>query len=179
MPSSARTFATAPINASVFLRGRENRSFASFQSGRMELKILLCFTWPAITALLTPSLCISSMALLSSPRPTQCSLRAAFSRSGEASSRKAITAISIPWLRAPSRTRNGNRPLPAISPQPESSIVFSKGGTMCIGPIYFVSPRSAVSMKRISSSTSAEPLSVARMRSIACVVFNFERSRRR
>src|SRR5215831_8700070 len=32
----------------------------------------------------------------------------------------AITVISIPWLRAPSRTRNGNRPLPAMSPHPEA-----------------------------------------------------------
>src|ERR1700739_2029792 len=118
MPSSSRTFATAPISESVFFRGKAKSSFASFQSGRIELKILLCFTCPAITACRTPSLCINSIALLSSPRLTQCSRFAIFSSSGEASSFSAITAISIPWLRAPSRTRKGNRPFPAIRPQP-------------------------------------------------------------
>src|SRR5712664_2733548 len=59
------------------------------------------------------------MALLNSPRLTQCSRFAERSSSGAASSFSAITAISIPWLRAPSSTRNGNRPLPAISPHPE------------------------------------------------------------
>src|SRR6267142_2726295 len=118
MPSSSSTRATAPISASVFFLGSENNSFASFQSGRMALKILLCFTCPAITACVTPSCCSNSMVLLSSPRLTQCSRFAIFSSSGEASSFNAITAISIPWLRAPSSTRNGKRPLPAMSPQP-------------------------------------------------------------
>src|SRR6266481_3188645 len=118
MPSSSRTFATAPISESVFFRGKAKSSLASFQSGRIELKILLCFTCPAITARFTPSLCISSIALLSSPRLTQCSRFEIFSSSGEASSFRAITAISMPWLRAPSRTRKGNLPFPAIRPQP-------------------------------------------------------------
>src|SRR6266700_1863991 len=55
MPSSSSTRATAPISESVFFRGSENSSFASFQSGRMALNILLCFTCPAITACLTTS----------------------------------------------------------------------------------------------------------------------------
>src|SRR6185437_7224024 len=55
---------------------------------------------------------------LRSPRLTQCNRDATCSSSGAASSRIAITAISMPRLRAPSRTRNGNFPLPAISPQP-------------------------------------------------------------
>ncbi len=55
MPSSSSTRATAPISESVFFRGSENNSFASFQSGRIALKILLCFTCPAITACVTPS----------------------------------------------------------------------------------------------------------------------------
>ena len=38
-----------------FSRATKARSFASFQSGRIELKILLCFTCPAITACVTPS----------------------------------------------------------------------------------------------------------------------------
>src|SRR5580700_6440103 len=118
MPSSSSTRATAPISESVFLRGNENKSFANFQSGRMELKILLCFTCPAITACVTPSLCIRSIALLNSPRLTQCNRLAECSSSADASSFNAITAISMPWLRAPSRTRKGNRPFPAMSPQP-------------------------------------------------------------
>src|SRR5712664_3013675 len=118
MPSSSSTRATAPISASVFFLGSERSSFASFQSGRMALKILLCFTCPAITACVTPSCCSSSMVLLSSPRLTQCSRFAIFSSSREASSFTAITAISMPWLRAPSRTRKGNLPFPAISPHP-------------------------------------------------------------
>src|SRR5258708_5510823 len=117
MPSDCNTPATAPISESVFLRGSENSSFASFQSGRIELKILLCFTCPAITARLTPSSCSNSNVRDNSPRLTQCNRDAIFSSSGEASSRIAITAISIPWLRAASRTRNGNCPLPAMSPQ--------------------------------------------------------------
>src|SRR5580704_3332115 len=114
-----------PIRASVLFRGSENSSFANFQSGRIALKILLCFTCPAITACVTPSLCSRSMALLNSPRLTQCSLFAFFSKSGEASSFMAITAISMPWLRAPSSTRNGKRPFPAISPHPVEFVVAS------------------------------------------------------
>src|SRR5208337_1513151 len=66
------------------------------------------------------------MALLSSPRLTQCTRLAACASSGEASSLIAITAISIPWLRAPSSTRNGNRPFPAISPQPSLFVFISR-----------------------------------------------------
>ena len=122
MPSSSSTRATAPISESVFFRGSENSSFASFQSGRIELKILLCFTCPAITACVTPSWCSKSMALLNSPRLTQCSRLAQFVQFRRSFFLQAITAISIPWLRAPSSTRNGNRPLPAISPQPVESV---------------------------------------------------------
>jgi hypothetical protein len=39
----------------IFERASESSSLASFQSGRIELKILLCFTCPAITAWVTPS----------------------------------------------------------------------------------------------------------------------------
>src|SRR5215469_9724704 len=123
MPSSSRTLATAPMSETVFLRGRVKRSFASLQSGRMELKILLCLTWPAMTACPTPSLCSRSMALESSPRLTQWTRCACLASSGSASSLMAITAISMPWERAPSRTRNGKRPLPAMSPQPVLVVV--------------------------------------------------------
>src|SRR6267154_346126 len=119
IPSSPKTFATAPINASVFFLGNANNNFANFQSGRIALKIFVCFTCPAITACVTPSLCSKSIVLLNSPRLTQCNLFVCASSSGAASSLIAITAISIPWLRAPSSTRNGNLPLPAISPHPE------------------------------------------------------------
>ena len=50
MPSDSSTLATAPISESVFFSGSERSSFASFQSGRIELNILLCFTCPAMTA---------------------------------------------------------------------------------------------------------------------------------
>src|SRR5215470_15110182 len=58
------------------------------------------------------------MVLESSPRLTQCTRSARFARSGSASSLMAITVMSMPWLRAPSSTKNGKRPFPAISPQP-------------------------------------------------------------
>ncbi len=106
------------MSESVFFFVNEKSNFASFQSGLMLLKILLCFTCPAITACVTPSLCIRSIALLSSPRLTQCRRFAELANSCEASSLRAITAMSMPWLRAPSSTRKGKRPLPAISPHP-------------------------------------------------------------
>src|SRR5436309_10833296 len=56
------------------------------------------------------------MSLPSWPRDIQCTVSACCSISGNASSLMAATTISIPWLRAASRTRNGNFPLPAISP---------------------------------------------------------------
>ena len=127
MPSDSSTRATAPISESVFLSGSESRSLASFQSGRIELKILLCFTCPAMTARVTPSWCSNSSVRDNSPRLTQCNRDAIFSSSGEASSRIAITAMSTPWLRAASSTRNGNRPLPAISPQRLDDMEDGKG----------------------------------------------------
>src|SRR5579862_3252070 len=56
------------------------------------------------------------MPRLSSPRLIQWNRLAERSKAGEASSRMAITAISMPRLRAPSRTRKGKSPFPAISP---------------------------------------------------------------
>src|SRR5438094_4766301 len=177
IPSSSRTRATAPISASVFFRGSENSSFASFQSGRMALKILLCFTCPAMTACFTPSWCIKSMVLLNSPRLTQCSRLAIFSSSTEASSFSAITAISIPWLRAPSSTRKGNRPFPAMSPQP---VVLVLGSSMkSAAKRYFTMPRSALSINLINSRTSAESPSDSRISARACEVFSFARNSKR
>src|SRR5258708_14887325 len=65
------------------------------------------------------------MVLLNSPRLTQCTRFEILSSSGDASSLSAITAMSIPWLRAPSSTRNGKRPFPAISPQPVELVLAS------------------------------------------------------
>src|SRR5271165_2869463 len=61
---------------------------------------------------------MASMALLSSPRLTQWMRLVVSASSGEASSLMAMTAMSMPCWRAPSRTRNGKRPLPAIRPHP-------------------------------------------------------------
>ena len=72
MPSSARTFATAPSRESVLRVVSERRSLASFQSGRMLEKICLCLTCPAITARVTPSRWKVSMSFESSPRESQC-----------------------------------------------------------------------------------------------------------
>ena len=55
MPSSAKICATPPINASVFFCFRPASSFTSFQSGRMDEKILACFTCPAIITSVMPS----------------------------------------------------------------------------------------------------------------------------
>src|SRR5271166_5961318 len=118
MPSFSSILATPPMSESVFLVVREKSSLASFQSGLMVLKILLCLTWPAITACVTPSWCRASMALLSSPRLTQWMRLVVSASSGEASSLMAMTAMSMTCWRAPSRTRNGKRPLPAIRPHP-------------------------------------------------------------
>jgi len=76
----------------------------------------------------------------------------------KASSLIASTAISIP-ARAPSSTRNGNLPFPAISPQP-SLLAFISRFQTASQPLptlsYFTIPRSAFSTKSISSFTSAE-----------------------
>src|SRR5712692_1430416 len=126
MPSDWSTRATPPISESVFFTASDISSLAMRQSGRMLLKILLCFTCPAITALVTRSSCSRSIALPNSPRLTQCRRAATRSSSGEASSRTAITAMSMPRLRAPSSTRNGKRPLPAMRPQRSPAEVGSR-----------------------------------------------------
>ena len=71
MPSSARTFATAPSNESVLRVPSESSSFASRQSGLMLEKICLCLTWPAMTARVTPSALKVSMSFDNSPRESQ------------------------------------------------------------------------------------------------------------
>src|SRR5712671_1657675 len=66
----------------------------------------------------------------SCPRDNQCTVFACCSISGEVSSLTAATTISIPWLRAASRTRNGNLPLPAIRP-----ILFDDATSGCLDEI--------------------------------------------
>src|SRR5215467_9797310 len=82
----------------------------------IELKICLCFTCPAIIASLTPSDLNVLMSFPSCPSDIQCTVLACCSISGNVSSLIAATTMSIPRLRAASRTRNGNFPFPAIKP---------------------------------------------------------------
>src|SRR6266849_9976034 len=64
----------------------------------------------------TPSLLKKRSSLPSWPMPIQVSLSARPSISGSVSSRMAATATSAPARFAPSSTRKGNLPLPAIKP---------------------------------------------------------------
>src|SRR5215510_1944800 len=67
-------------------------------------------------ARVTPSRLKNLMSLPRCPTLTHSTLRAIFSMAGSVSSLIAATIISTPSLRAPSSTRKGNRPLPAINP---------------------------------------------------------------
>src|SRR6185437_3676470 len=117
MPSSPKTFATAPSNESVLRVVRESSNFASRQSGRMLEKICLCLTCPAITARVTPSFLKVSIRRESSPSDSQCTAAAPRdSISGKVSSLIAATTTSNPCAFAASRTRNGNFPFPAMRP---------------------------------------------------------------
>ena len=121
MPSSPSTLATAPSSMSVLRVRRFSSSLASRQSGRMLEKICLCFTCPAITALVTPSLWKTSISRDSSPSESQCTLMsgsaaARMSISASVSSRMAATVTASPCARAASSSRIGNRPLPAMRP---------------------------------------------------------------
>ena len=68
----------------------------------------------------------------------------------------AITAISMPRLRAPSSTRNGNSPLPAISPQFRADMFGDRWPIWMVAASYLVRPRSADSMNSMSVKTSSE-----------------------
>ena len=121
MPSSARTFATAPSSMSVERVRRLSRSLASRQSGRMLEKICVCLTWPAMTARVTPSARKVSMRRESSPSESQWtrmagSAAARASISGSVSSRMAATTTERPSARAASSSTNGKRPFPAMRP---------------------------------------------------------------
>ena len=107
---------TPPISASVFFSRSDASSLNSRQSGRIEEKMLACFTCPAImTSVMRSSLQIS-ISRLSWPSEIQWQRAASFSISGEASSRMPIATTSSPSLRAASSASSGKRPLPAISP---------------------------------------------------------------
>ena len=78
----------------------------------MSANSFVCFTWPAITAWVTPASFSTLMHLPSCPSETQCrsaagGRAAASARSGNASSLMAMTVTSWPAARAASSTRNG------------------------------------------------------------------------
>ena len=73
MPWSRITSATAEISASVFFARSRVSTESSVRSGTMPEKIFTCFTWPAITACLTPAAFSSLMHLPRCPSDTQCS----------------------------------------------------------------------------------------------------------
>src|SRR5579885_357282 len=81
MPSSARTFATAPSRESVFRVPSESSSLARRQSGLMLEKICLCLTCPAMTARSTPSRWQVSMRRERSPCESVALSHAAIPRS--------------------------------------------------------------------------------------------------
>ena len=121
IPCEPSTSATAEINASV-LRVVSRRSTESrVRSGTMPEKMRVCLTWPAIRARVTFARLRMSMHRPSWPSETQWKsatgpAAAAASIAGLASSRIATIVTSCPRLRAASRARNGNWPLPAIKP---------------------------------------------------------------
>ncbi len=113
-PSSSRIRATPPISASVFLAGSDASSFISRQSGRIEEKMLACFTWPAIITSRTPSAFRISISRPNCPREIQWQRGASVSISDEASSLMPTATTSWPSFRALSSARIGKRPLPAM-----------------------------------------------------------------
>src|SRR5947209_7497234 len=117
MPSRASSAATPPMSASVFRRGRERSILSIRTSGSAPLKICTCLTCPAMIAFSTPSRLKKRIIFPSCPMPTHVTRAATFSIAGSVSSRMAATASSAPARRAPSTTRKGNLPLPAMSPK--------------------------------------------------------------
>ena len=121
MPFSCITSATAAISESVFFEVSLRITESSVRSGMKSEKIFTCLTWPAITAsVIDARLEHRDAPCPSWPSETQCSAAprasAAATRAGSASSLMATTVTGRPCACAASRTRKGNRPLPAISP---------------------------------------------------------------
>ena len=137
-------------------------------SGTMSANSLVCLTCPAITAWVTPASFSRLMQVPSWPSETQWMRRAggraaAASRSGKASSLSAMTVTSWPAPRAASRTRNGNRPLPAIRPSvvdgPASGRLLDRPSTFLGAPRSArrrMTPRCDERMKSTRYCTSAQ-----------------------
>ena len=91
---------TPPIRPSVFFEGSEASSLTRRQSGRMEEKILACFTWPHMITSVMPSALqdVDQLAELRRARSSGSGRPALRSR-GEASSWMAMTVTS--WPEAP------------------------------------------------------------------------------
>ena len=73
MPLSRSTSATPEMSASVFFALRRISTPASVRSGTMSAKSFVCFTWPAITAWVTPASFSRLMHLPSWPSEIQWS----------------------------------------------------------------------------------------------------------
>ena len=71
MPWSRSTSATPAISASVFLAFSRNSTPISVRSGMMSEKSLVCLTWPAMTAWVTPARFSRSMQVPSWPSDIQ------------------------------------------------------------------------------------------------------------
>ena len=119
-------------------------------------KIFTCLTWPAITASVIDAALSTEITLPSWPSETQCSAAprasAAATRAGSASSLMATTVTGRPCACAASRTRHGNRPLPAISPSGSACTSYSSATT-------------ASSARRVSVRRSTTPREEVRMKS--------------
>ena len=94
IPSSASTFATPPISESVFLFGNEASIFISRRSGRIDEKMLACFTCPAIMIWVIPSVFRILISFPNSPIEIQWQRNASVSTSGAASPCRATTTTS-------------------------------------------------------------------------------------
>jgi hypothetical protein len=116
MPSRASSSATPPMSASVLRRGRLMSILSIRTSGSAPLKIWTCLTCPAMIARSTPSRLKKRIIFPNCPMPIHVTLSATRSIAGSVSSLIAATARDTPARLAPSSTRKGNLPLPAISP---------------------------------------------------------------
>ena len=96
---------------------QRRQQFHSRQSGRMDEKMLACFTWPAIMTSLMPSRLRISISRLELAERDPVAARRQLLDFGRRFLRGSPTATtSSPALRAVSSASSGNRPLPAIRP---------------------------------------------------------------
>ena len=158
-----------------FSPAAKTSNFARRQSGRIELKILLCFTCPAITACFTPSWCskFNRAAQFAEAHPVEplggaLECRRSFFANGDHGHFDAAAARAFEHEKRKITVSGDQAPIPllrCLARRPRSS--------------YFVKPRSADSINRIRVKTSSESERVPRIFSTACVVLSFERSSRR